>query len=296
MIKRKIIIILILVSQFGICSPQLPDLLIYKNDTINVYNLILEEYLNKNNFKKQGDLFGLSFRDGASLNCWRGYQAIYKIDNDSLFLINIIDCGEIFYKKGKIDLNKSNDKIKTLFGSKFKNGKVFIDWFNGNINIKNGELLRWDGVFKETYEKEISLILKKGILKETLNIENYIDDPNKINRKFNDTLRNIVFEKVKHLDWEKLDDECECGSEKYIITIGKNGSIKNIKSAEHLNRKEIKDFWGIKEYNTCIKILKKNLSGLKFDIIKNNNKRIEQKFIFHPWYDHTTKTLENWSW
>lgn len=99
MLKRKIILLLIFISQFGICSPQLPDLLIYKNDTINVYNLILEEYLNKNDFKKQGDLFGLSFRDGASMNCWRGYQAIYKIENDSLFLVNIIGCGEIFYEK-----------------------------------------------------------------------------------------------------------------------------------------------------------------------------------------------------
>lgn len=296
MLKRKIILIFIIISQFGFSSPQLPDLLIYRNDTINVYNLILEEYLNKNDFKKQGDLFGLSFRDGASLNCWRGYQAIYKIENDSLFLVNIVGCGEVFYEKGKIDLNKSNENINTIFGSKFKNGKVYIDWFNGNINIKNGELLSWDGVFKKTYEKEISFIFKKGKLKNTLNVENYIDDPNRINRKLNDTLRNIVFEKVKHLNWEELDNECECGGEKYIITIGKNGSIKSIKSGEYKNRKEIKDFWGIKEYNTCIKALMENLKNLKFDIIKINNKKIEQKFLFRPWFDQKTKNLENWEW
>ena len=60
------------------------------------------------------------------MNCWRGYQAIYKIENDSLFLVNIIGCGEIFYEKGKIDLKKSNDNINTIFGSKFKNGKVYM--------------------------------------------------------------------------------------------------------------------------------------------------------------------------
>lgn len=296
MLKRKIILILIFISQFGFCSPQLPDLLIFKNDTINIYNLILEEYFNKNDYKKQGDLFGLSFRDGASLNCWRGYQAIYKIENDSLFLVNIIGCGEIYYEKGKIDIEKSNNKINSIFGTKFKNGKVYINWFDGRINIKNGDLLSWDGVFKSTYEKEISYIFKKGKLKKTLNVENYIDDPNRINRKFNDTLRNIVFEKIKHLNWEKLDDECECGSEKYIITIGKNGSIKSIKSGDYKNRREIKDIWGVKEYNTCIKTLMGNLSNLKFDILKNDNKRIEQKFIFRPWFNSKTKVLENWEW
>jgi hypothetical protein len=45
-------------------------------------------------------LFGLSFRTslegiGTSFNCWRGYQAIYKIENDSLFVSSIIDCHSI---------------------------------------------------------------------------------------------------------------------------------------------------------------------------------------------------------
>jgi hypothetical protein len=74
-------------------SPQMPDYIIFKGDTIATYNLILEQYLQRNDTTEQ--LFGLSFRnstDGSfSFNCWRGYQAIYKIDNDSLFLVDIIN-------------------------------------------------------------------------------------------------------------------------------------------------------------------------------------------------------------
>lgn len=89
-------------------SPQSPDLLIYKGDTTRVYTLLLEEYFNqkKENDDVEGQLFGLNFRDGASFNCWRGYQAIYKIDNDSLFLEQITSCNEYYYSDS-IDVKES---------------------------------------------------------------------------------------------------------------------------------------------------------------------------------------------
>ncbi len=42
-------------------SPQLPDYIIYKNDTIPTYNLILEKLLQVKT-TDEGKLFGLSFR------------------------------------------------------------------------------------------------------------------------------------------------------------------------------------------------------------------------------------------
>jgi len=61
-------------------------------------------------------MFGLSFRDGASFNCWRGYQAIYKIDNDSLFLVDIINCGE--RRSSAIDTAASAQKMKAILKTK----------------------------------------------------------------------------------------------------------------------------------------------------------------------------------
>ena len=53
-------------------SPQMPDYIIYKNDTIVTYNLLVEQYLQKQEIVESEKLFGLSFRNGASFNCWRG--------------------------------------------------------------------------------------------------------------------------------------------------------------------------------------------------------------------------------
>jgi len=71
-------VLVLFLVQKTMASPQLPDYLIYKGDTLAVYDLILEQYLAKIKTPDQGDLFGLKFRDGASFNCWRGYQAIYN--------------------------------------------------------------------------------------------------------------------------------------------------------------------------------------------------------------------------
>ena len=116
-------------------SPQVPDYLVYKNDTIPTYNLLVEKYLQTRKDDK-GRLFDLSFRnsidgtEGTSLNCWRGYQAIYKIENDSLFVSAIIDCHSLEYKK-----EVPKNYIGKVFGEKVKNGKVFVDWHSGNISF-----------------------------------------------------------------------------------------------------------------------------------------------------------------
>jgi len=158
-----LIFILCLQNSFA-SSPQVPDYLIIKNDTIPTYNLLVEQYLQKIK-NDNGRLFDLSFRNsidgalGSSLNCWRGYQAIYKIENDSLFVTKLIDCHSLQSKA-----TNSNNYLKKLFGDKVKNNKVFIDWFSGNINFpskrNDNKELRWDGVFERIFMYETVLMIK----------------------------------------------------------------------------------------------------------------------------------------
>ncbi len=110
-------------------SPQSPDFIVIGKDTIGTYNLLLEKYLQKIDSNNTGQMFGLTFRKSNSMNCWRGYQAIYTLQNDSLFLTDIIECGELLY--GSIDKVESREKIKAIFGDKFKNDRVFIYWYDG---------------------------------------------------------------------------------------------------------------------------------------------------------------------
>jgi len=292
----KILLVNLLIFTFNnlIASPQLPDYIIYKNDTIATYNLLVEKYLQKKN-PNEDKLFGLSFRNsldglGASLNCWRGYQAIYKIENDSLFLTALIDCHTI----KNVDREKSKKNINLLFGNNVKNDKVFIDWFDGNISfplkVEQNEIIRWDGVFENIFHFETLISINKGRILKEENIENYIDTPNRINRKRNDRVSDILFEKIKNYKWTKL-DKFDC-SETYKIRINKHGEIDLVEM--NLTKEEIKDFYEKNEYKHCINSLKKSLKGLKFDIIKRKGKPIEEYVYIELWFEEDG-TIENWT-
>jgi hypothetical protein len=285
--KNIIVIFTLLIFSNGLCaSPQLPDYLIYKNDTIPIYRLILEEYLNKN-ANDQGNLFGYKFRDefgGGSVNCWRGYQAIYEISNDSLFLKHIISCGEKFKS---IDTALSDKEMLRLFTDKHKKGKVFIDWYSGNLSIQDGELLRWDGVFNRTFEKEKTFHFSHGKLTGVKKTSNYIDDPKRLNRKFEDKISDIIFEGIKNVKWESFKDY-NC-SYPYTITIGKNGEVEKVVIYLKSDSVEL-----LKEVEYCTNILSDKLKKLKFDIIKSDGIPIEENVLLHLWVNDDG-TIENWT-
>ena len=278
-----------------IASPQLPDYIIYKNDTIATYNLILETYLQNQN-PEEDKLFGLSFRNtldgGMSFNCWRGYQAIYKIENDSLFLSCIIECNSI----KKIDKGLSDRNLQILFGNQVKNNKVFIDWFSGDISFplisedKPNEVIRWDEVFENIFLYEMLIRIDKGKIKYTKEIQNYIDSPNRIDRKRKERISKILFEKIQNYKWEKS-EKFDC-SETYRVRINKKGKIDLIEM--NLSKEEIKDFFEKGEYQHCIRSMKKALKGLKFDIIKRRGKPIEEYVYIEIWFEDDG-SIENWS-
>ena len=300
-IKIRYLILLILVlflSKISFASPQVPDYLIYKNDTISIYNLILEKYFEQIKKSDNGKLFGLSFRESSTLNCWRGYQAMYVIENDSIFLENIFDYGELYSLYGKrnvIDPKRilaSKGKMKLIFKNKIEKGRVFIDWLREDISVRNGKLLRWDGVFYKIFEQEILFKIKNGRIAKMKEIENYIDHPKKINRRYKDTISKIIFQELKKLDWKKL-DEMEC-SEEYTIIIGENGKIKGVSMTAY-KEEEIDEMWERKEYNSCIQNILNGLKKLKFDVIKQKGKRITEKVYLELWYEEKTGKLENWT-
>lgn len=286
-IRSILVIVILFLSQNSFASPQIPDYIIYKGDTIPIYNLILEKYFQKIEKSDKGSLFGLKFRDGASFNCWRGYQAIYEIENNSLYLKNIIDCGE-----RKINKSASENRMNEIFGNKVINGKVYIDWFSGDFTIPNGELLRWDGVFHKTFEKEILIKVNNGKVREISKVENYIDDPKRINRKYGDTISKVIFNELNKLNWNnKKDFDC---SEKHLVTIGKSGEVTKVVMPEYQTKKEIKEFWERNEYNYCLKTVLKGLKDLKFDILKKKGKPIEESVYLEIWIEDNGK-LENWT-
>lgn len=272
-----------------LASPQMPDYIIYKNDTIPTYNLILEKHLQSQETSETDKLFGLSFRNGSSFNCWRGYQAIYKIENDSLNLVEIINCGEL--RNGKIDKAQSIEKMKAIFKERFKNGKVFIDWFEGDINFPlTDKILRWDGVFYKIFEKEKVISISKGFVTNNQDVKNYIDDPKRIDRRDKNKVSDLLFKKLKKINWKNSND-FDCGT-KYLVTIDEKGNISKVRMV--YSDEEIEEFYEKDEYNFCIEKIFNSLKSLKFDIIKDKGKPISEDIYIHIWQEENGK-LENWT-
>lgn len=283
---------------FASTSPQSPDYLIYKNDTIPTYNLLVEQYLQKIK-KDDGRLFNLSFRNsvdgfsGTSPNCWRGYQAIYKIENDSLFVTNIIECHSL-------DLKKRNLKnyISEIFGDKVENNKVFIDWFSGSLSFpidkSDNKIIRFDGVFENIYMFEKVLKIKNGSVINIKNVQNYQDLKNGIDRLDRYAISAIFFERIKNYKWTKI-DKIDC-SELYTIVIGKDGRIADVFMSDYNTKELIKGYLGTKkEFKHCIKSVKKAISDdLKFDILKQKGEPIEDYIYLEIWFNEDG-TIENWS-
>jgi hypothetical protein len=99
-------------------TEQTPDLLIYKSDTIYIESYPLE-YLMDNDSIINKALF---FLDDMciSTDCWRGHIATWKIENDSLFLVNLVDCCYGY----QLDMDK-------IFGK--TSSKVFAGWYSGEL-------------------------------------------------------------------------------------------------------------------------------------------------------------------
>lgn len=272
-------------------SPQTSDYLIHNKDTIPIHQLLVEQYINEYNHSKAE----YSFQEFVYTNCWRGYQAIYEIQNRKLFVKHLIGCNELF-DNGEIDITASNARMVEVFGDKVINGKVFMEWYSGKLSLpkKNSNILRWDGIFNRIYEEEFLLQFKSGNLKNSKEIINYVDNARSINRRKIDldSISNILFEEIKKLNWRQL-NEIDC-SQSYSVTIGGNGSPKKVRMTAY-KKDELTEFWDKKEYQVCIKSILKSLKNLKFDVIRKAGKNIEEEFFIELWYNDESNKLENWT-
>ena len=274
----------------------MPDYIIYKGDTIATYNLILEQYLQRHDTTKTEQLFGLIFRNSTdgniSFNCWRGYQAIYRIDNDSLFLVDIINCGE--RRNGTIDKIASFKRVKEVFGDNFINSRVYVNWFSGDLNFPlSNKVLRWDGVFYKIYEKETVVSISFGKILNTENVQNYVDNPRAIDRKDKDKVSDILFKKIKKAKWINV-DSIDC-SEKYLVTIGRDGKVTKVTMLGYQSQDTIDKYWERNEYDYCINTIFNSLSKLQFDIIKDKGKPISEDIYIEIWFDEKKGKIENWT-
>ncbi len=157
--KETATILLILLSLSLFATEQSPDILIYKSDTIFIDTYPLESLMESDSLLKK-KIFEYSDEICMTSGCWRGHVATWKIENDSLFLIKLINGCEDF-----------EFKLENVFGeNNVENNQVFANWFSGDLNASLGEYLYFDPLsWEDTYSKSIKCKIINGKV-ESLNI------------------------------------------------------------------------------------------------------------------------------
>jgi len=172
----KIFFLGICIDAFG--TAQIPDRLIYKGDTISLFDCPLEYYPGRETINPRS-LFGGS---GCFYTaCWRNYVATWLIENNKLYLVQIknacfpTDSGYVGISlQGSANtIGKEFADLKSLFPNRYDNGKVFADWVSTSMTSPIGKLLFYihDG-FASIFEKELEFTFKNGTLIETKEYDN----------------------------------------------------------------------------------------------------------------------------
>lgn len=107
-------------SKSVFATEQAADLLLIGNDTIYLKTFPLES------LKLKHPPFGSS--DWENTGCWRKYWAVWRLENDTLYLEKIFDCmwlDSTRQEENVIELFRKNGLEKFI-----RNGRVVASWYN----------------------------------------------------------------------------------------------------------------------------------------------------------------------
>ena len=248
--KRLIIILVSFLSFYSLKgSPQYPDFLMIGKEKFDIYFLPLD-YLDSIKLKQFYKIL-ISNKESktSSTNLWREYQAIWRLEDNKLYLTGFVD-------------NPNSEKIlKAVFGSKYQNGKVLAFWFTSKLAIAKGNVLRWDEFFSRTYLKEEIFNFQNGILKNRRLVDNYIVVKNGISRLKKEQVEDTIANRIQKMNPPKFFFH-------YWITIDEIGKITDIKfdgSQEFINNKDDSP-----NHKRWIDLFREQFKDMQFDIIKWN--------------------------
>ena len=136
---------------------QIPDLIIIGKDTLMLQTCPIEhDSILRNQVSEH-----LS-KEGLSTACWRGYQALWKIEGDKLILKKIEDSKSLFaypdtVPEVTVDLNDIFNQYQD------KEGRVIASWFSGELKVVSGEQIYYVHMgFERDYENETDYQVEQG--------------------------------------------------------------------------------------------------------------------------------------
>jgi len=145
-------------------TSQMADKIIYKGQEYSLNTNPLEKF-----FEKKPDLRPKS--DIMSTALWRGYIGTFEIEDNQLFVKDIVVMDEDTIKGS----HKSN--WKSVFNQVFPDQKaVKVDWLTGLLVIPNGKIVNYVHMgYASTYENYVLLEIDKGdlIQEKSMNSKEY---------------------------------------------------------------------------------------------------------------------------
>jgi len=122
--KVTTIAIFLILSLNAYTTPQTPDILIVAQDTFYLhYSFPIEQLgltITYNPFNKEGEY------EIISSNCWRNYQAIWKIEDNKMYLEDMKSC----HSDAPFDYSDVVDYFtKNGYNPRIDNGKILADWY-----------------------------------------------------------------------------------------------------------------------------------------------------------------------
>ncbi|MEQ8534652.1 MAG: hypothetical protein RIB86_22560, partial [Imperialibacter sp.] len=78
-------------AEVSFATGQYPELIIYEGDTLKLLSVPLEDYLGKYDERENKYPF---LKLTCSTALWRSYQALWKLENDELFLVDVFLCAD----------------------------------------------------------------------------------------------------------------------------------------------------------------------------------------------------------
>jgi len=204
--KNNLAILLISLASCCYATGQRGELIIYMGDTLEMLCEPLEIYLRANEPREKHHPF---LKDGCSTALWRGYVGLWEIKNDRLVLVDVFGCG---------------DKTISIKDNIFKgqNSEIFAEWFNGELYIEKGKLIKYyHSAYDRYYEHEIVVTIADGIVKNKIEYQNGVKPEDK---GFSRNPEDIQSEIYRRIDWDRLPKLSN--DKKLFVTIKVNESGK----------------------------------------------------------------------
>lgn len=249
-------------NTFG--TAQLPDLLIYKGDTLEIIANPLESYPSVDSLRSV--MFGNDFGMEPT-NCWRGYQAVWELKGNELYLVDILSC--------RYDEDKKKVNLQSLFGIKFINGKVKAEWLTANIISRSGKLIYYEHMgYGSIYEKEIEFQFKAGVL---VNSKVYDNSKSRVSEYSTNQkkLQDFIYGKI---NWEVIPKLNKKVSIFVEFSANADGEIDRIKVVKGFNKMLDSE---------AVRVIRRIP---KWDIIYNHGEFYRIKWVFPVVFSEENRT------